>query len=130
MSSATSGKVWDRAMLSVGMHRRAVAVTTADDVGIQWVLHTAAGIASIAVYGSMVALDIADPAKLDPATNPEWYPLPMGAVDPVFVAGPSGIVTSPWLVIERNAFQRILIEFVVTTQIDKLTVAVNEVKVT
>lgn len=112
-------RLFDKAALAATTHRKRVPVEQLGDFSVQWVLHTAAGVASaIRVYLSDGSDD--DTANLNPSTNPWWY-LPPGGT---FASLPSGAASSAILPFSGNAVRWALIEVVVTTELSQFSLVV------
>jgi hypothetical protein len=111
MSVATTFRYRDRVVQAVGTDRFLVSTSNLQDIGLQWVTHTAAGIATVEVFGTLES----DPSKLtdlNPATNGLWFEL-----SPNFASGPDGSIKSQILSIANDTHAHLMVEVVTATQI-------------
>ena len=108
--------IHDRETLAVGTHRTRLDLIS-QDVGLQWILHSAAGEATIEFY--MAMSDKPEVlADLDPSSNPYWAPVPgpVAGAPHTFPTNPAGAIGTDVTRICGN-IERLLIQVTVTTEL-------------
>lgn len=120
MAVATTYAYRDRVVQEVGTDRFLVGVSTLEDIGLQWISHNAAGVAtSVTVFGTLES----DPAKLtdlNPTTNGLWFELASNFGD-----FPDGSIKSSILSIANDTHAHLMIAIVTTVEIPSFSFLVR-----